>query len=113
MAIQVTITPALFEEISDTFKGDAIRIVDFIYSLKKSPHKGKALGNVGGTLIKELKYKSFRFYFITDGFKLRCLGKNVIVDILFRFVRMSNKNNQKEIIKEIRKVLLEIGSQGL
>src|SRR3989304_1379274 len=58
--------------------------------------------------IKELKYKSFRFYFITDGHKLKFIDKSSLVDLLIRFVRMSDKKDQQETINEIRKIL-EIG----
>ena len=65
-------------------------------SLESSPHKGKELGTVGGFLIKELKYAGFRFYFITDGFKLKCFDQEALVDLLLRFVRMSDKKHQQE-----------------
>ena len=32
--------------------------------MEENPNKGKLLGNVGGIVIKEIKYKNFRFYFV-------------------------------------------------
>ena len=52
-------------------KSEANKIIDLLYTLKETPTKGKLLGSVGGIVIKELKYKSFRFYFLTDGFKIK------------------------------------------
>ena len=83
---KVEIVRPLFKQIEIKFKGEAHRIIDLLESLESSPNKGKLLGNVGGIVIKELKYKTFRFYFITDGFKLKCVGEQELVDILLRFV---------------------------
>ena len=81
-------------------------------SLENSPLKGKPIGQVGGLLIKELKYRSFRFYFIVDGNKIRVISEEKLKDLLIRFVRMSNKNNQQRVIEEIKHVLRLIGSDG-
>ena len=68
---KVEIVRSLFQEIEAKFKGEAHEIIDLLESLESSPHKGKFLGNVSGIVIKELKYKNFRFYFITDGYVLK------------------------------------------
>ena len=81
-------------------------------SLESSPHKGKPLGTIGGILIKELKYSGFRFYFITDGFKIKCLDDNALVDLLLRFVRMSDKKHQQQTINEIKQIMTTIGAGG-
>ena len=46
--------------------------------------KGKAVGSI---VINELKYKSFIFYFITDGFKVKMLSERELNDLLIKFVR--------------------------
>ena len=61
--VQVTILETLKDEILKKFKGESKIIFKQMYSLVENPHKGKPLGNVGGIVIKELRYKSFRFYF--------------------------------------------------
>ena len=109
---KVEIVLSLFEEIKKKFKGEAHKIIDLMESLEDNPKKGKLLGSVGGIIIKELKYKSFRFYFITDGYKLKLFNKSNLVDILMRFVRMSDKNHQQETINEIRKILVKFGPEG-
>ncbi len=109
MGIRIEIVESLFEEIEKKFKQDSVKIFDLIESLKDSPGKGKLVGNVGGIVIKELKYKSFRFYFLTDGHKLKFISKDALVEILFRFVRMSDKKQQKKVIAEIKGVLLNVG----
>jgi len=110
--VKVEIVRSLFEEIQKKFKGEAHEVIDLMESLENNPHKGKLLGNVGGILIKELRYKSFRFYFITDGYKLKIMNESNLIDLLIRFVRMSNKKEQQQTIDEIRKILLYFGPDG-
>ena len=109
---KVEITETLYQEIEKKFKREAFKIVDLMQTLEQSPQKGKLLGTVGGIVIKELKYRNFRFYFVTDGFKLKCIGQEELTDLLIRFVRMSDKKHQQETIDEIKKVLKTIGLQG-
>ena len=109
---QVEIMPALLAEIHKKFKGESVTILEHLKSLEQSLTKGKRIGVVQGLLIKELKYKSFRFYFVTDNNKLVFYNKGELVDILLRFVRMTNKKRQQETIKEIKTILLKIGPYG-
>ena len=109
---KVVITSSLEKEINKKFKSESIKIFELMYSLKEHPKKGKELGNVGGILIKELKYKTFRLYFLADGYKIKCLEEKELTDLLLRFVRMSNKDTQQGVINEIKHVLRTIGLEG-
>ena len=109
---KVIIAEGLKDEILKKFNGESKIIFRQMYSLAENPHKGKLLGQVGGIVIKELKYKNFRFYFITDGYKLKVLDESNLVDLLIRFVRMSDKKDQQQTINEIKKILLNLGSKG-
>ena len=109
---KVEIVPSLFQEIQDKFKGEAHKIIDLLETLEKNPHKGKLLGNVGGIVIKELRYKNFRFYFITDGFKLKVMNESAIIGLLIKFVRMSDKKKQQKTIEEIKDILRKFGDGG-
>lgn len=109
---KVEIILPLFEEIQKKFKGEAHKIIDLMESLENNPLKGKPLGNVGGIVIKEIRYKNFRFYFITDGYKLKFFNEQSLVDMLITFVRMSDKKDQQETINEIRKILINLGPEG-
>ena len=108
---KVSISKTLKDEILKKFKEESKIIFRQMYSLAENPHKGKLLGNVGGIVIKELKYKSFRFYFITDGYKLKIMDESNLVDLLIRFVRMSDKKDQQQTINEIKKILLNFGAK--
>jgi len=105
---RVTIAETLKDEILKKFKEESKIIFRQMQSLEENPHKGKPLGHVGGIVIKELRYKNFRFYFITDGYKLKIMNQEKLVDLLIRFVRMSDKKSQQKTIEEIRKILLNV-----
>ncbi len=112
MAIEVEIVEELYEEIEEKFGGKADEVFSLIKSLEQSPNKGKLLGNIGGILIKELRYKSFRIYFVIDGFKLRIFNGNALNNLLIKFVKMSNKKEQQKSIEEIKKILRNLGEEG-
>ena len=109
---KVEIVASLYEQINRKFRGESVTVLQHLKSLEQNPKKGKLLGTVGGIIIKELKYNNFRFYFITDGFKLKCFDSKELVDLLLTFVRMSDKKSQQEVIEEIKRVLIVIGPAG-
>jgi hypothetical protein len=109
---KVIIASSLFQEIQKKFKSESHEIIDLLETLEQNPRKGKGLGNVGGIVIKEMRYKSFRFYFITDGYKLKAMDKSELIDLLIRFVKMSHKKDQQQTINEIKKILQQFGTQG-
>lgn len=109
---KVSIAESLKDEIIKKFKGESVKMFKHMRSLEENPNKGKFLGQVGGIAIKELKYDSFRFYFILDEHKLKIMDKSDLTDLLIRFVRMSDKKHQQKTINEIRKILINVGSKG-
>jgi hypothetical protein len=109
---EVIITKKLEEEINKKFKGESVKIFNLMRSLRESPHKGKIVGQIGGIVVKEIRYESFRFYFITDGFKLKLLGKDELENLLIKFVKMSDKKNQQKVIDEIKYVLRNFGEDN-
>ena len=109
---RVKIAENLKNDILKKFKQKSKVIFKLMYSLENNPKKGKLLGSVGGIIIKELKYEGYRFYFITDGYKLKIMDQSKLTDMLIRFVRMSDKKHQKQTINEIRNILLKFGVEG-
>ena len=109
---KVEITDSLLTEMEKKFKGEAHNIVDLMKSLEENPKKGKPVGQVGGIVIKELKYRNFRFYFIADGFKIRFLQISELKDLLIKFVRISDKKTQQKTIDEIKNILRKFGDKG-
>jgi hypothetical protein len=109
---KVIITKNLEKEINKKFQNRSIQIIKLMYSLKENPKKGKIVGNVGGIIIKELKYEKFRFYFITDGYRIKLLKIEELNDLLIKFVAMSDKKSQGKVIEEIKNVLKSLGAEG-
>ncbi|VVB83729.1 Uncharacterised protein [uncultured archaeon] len=109
---KVEISEKLKEDIYKKFKEESTEIFNLIYSLRENPKKGKEVGQVSGILIKELRYKSFRFYFITNGYQLRVLDLAELQDLVIRFVRMSDKKSQQKVIDEIKQILRSFGEKG-
>ncbi len=108
---KVSIAKTLKEEILKKFKEESKIIFRQMYSLEKNPKKGKLLASVGGVVIKELKYKKFRFYFITEGYKLKIMDKSKLIDMLIKFVRMSDKKSQQKTIGKIKNILRKFGKE--
>lgn len=103
--VKVKIIESLFKLIEKKFKGESHKIIDLLETLEENPKKGKYVGQIGGIVIKELKYKKFRFYFITDGYKIKVFDKEHLTDLLIKFVRMSDKKSQQKTIEEIKHIL--------
>jgi len=109
---KVVIASELEEEINKKFKEESVQIFSLMYSLEENPYKGKELFHLGKILLKEIRYETFRFYFITDGYKLKFLKVSELQNLLIKFVRMSDKKDQQKVIDEIKHVLRNIGEEG-
>jgi len=109
---KVKIVDSLLKEIEKKFGEEAHDIVDLMESLEKNPKKGKELGQISGIVIKELRYKSFRLYFIAEGYKIKFMSIEELSDLLIKFVRMSDKKEQQKEINEIKSILRTLGERG-
>ena len=109
---EVIITENLKNNILKKIKKESKKIFKLIYSLRKNPLKGKIIGQIRGIVIKELKYKKFRFYFITNGFDIKFLGISDLQNLAIKFIKMSNKKTQQKTIEEIKNVLRKFGDEG-
>lgn len=109
---KVIITELLEEEINTRFKKESVEILSLLRMLEDNPKKRKEISSVGKILIKEIRYKKFRFYFITDGYKIKFLKTEALKNLLIKFVRMSEKKDQQKIIEEIKHVLRTLGEEG-
>jgi hypothetical protein len=108
---KVEIVEDLKNEVFKKFKSESLQVFKLMNSLQDNPHKGKRVGSVGGILIKELKYKKFRFYFVLEGNKLKIFSKEELTNLLIKFVRMSDKKSQQKVINEIKNVLRNLGEE--
>jgi len=104
--IEVIVSEVLAKEIKQKFgKTKSLEIANLFDTLKINPNKGKLLTSIGPFLLKELKYENFRFYFVIEGYKLRLYTEGEITNLLVKFVRMSDKDKQQQVIEEIKKAL--------
>lgn len=109
---KVEISEQLKQEIFKKFKEESKKIFKLMYSLEESPKKGRELGQVAGIVIKEIRYGSYRFYFVTDGYRLRIFEPEKLRDLLIKFVRMSGKKDQQKVIDDIKEILRKFGERG-
>lgn len=110
--VKVEIIDSLLRQIQKKFKGESHKVIDLFESLEENPYKGKPLGRIAGFVVKELRYKKFRFYFLIEGNKINIFSKEELTDLLLKFVRMSDKKTQQKTINEIRQILIKIGPHG-
>lgn len=81
-----------------------------MYSLRDNPHKGDVLTNIGNLLIKELKYKKFRVYFIQSKNTIRVVSADDLRDDIIKFVALSQKGKeQQKTIDRVKNDLLDKG----
>lgn len=109
---KVIITENLKKDVFKIFKDQSTEIFLLMRSLEDNPKKGKEITAIGSTLLCEIRYKKFRFYYITIGYKIKFLQVEELNDTLIKFVRMSEKTNQQKVIEEIKYVLRNIGEGG-
>jgi len=106
---KVKITTSLKEQIFKIFKKNSVRIFKHLMTLENNPQKGKALSQVSGIVVKELKYEAHRFYFITDGHILKFGTEEELAALIIKFVKMSDKKDQQKAINQIKKTLEALG----
>ncbi len=109
---KVVITSALQKEVLSKFKAESVQIFLKMKQLESKPTKGKAVGNVGGIIIKEIRYEKFRFYFITDGHILKFGSVNELANLLIKFVKISEKKDQQKTINAVKRTLKLMGFEG-
>jgi hypothetical protein len=110
---KVIITKDLVEKINKKFKKESIEVFKLLYSLKDNPKKGKELTQINGILIKEIRYGSFRFYFLVEGYKIKVIDDSDFLNLLLKFIAMSDKKDQQETIDKIKNFLRKFGKDSL
>ena len=111
--VKLFFTEEFVEELKKKFtEVEGNKILDLLNTLEENPKKGKEVGVVGKIIIKEIKYEKYRFYFITEGYKIKFLKIEELRDLLIKFVRMSDKKDQQKVIEEIKIVLRNFGESG-
>ncbi len=76
---------------------------------KTTPSEGDFVALVSNIVIREKRLKAFRFYFIVDEKRKHVITKNELKELLIKFVALSKKNNQQEVIDKLKEDLQKFG----
>lgn len=102
----VVITKSLDKDLKKRLsKDEYYKVKDLFHSFKKEPYKGDVLHVLGNVILKEVRYKTFRFYFLTSNAMLKFIASADLEKELIKFIRMSKKNDQQQVIDDILKKL--------
>ena len=74
-----------------------------------TPSDGDFVALIANIVIRERRLKTFRFYFITDDTRKHVVTKEELKEFLIKFVALSKKNNQQEVIDKLRSDLKQFG----
>jgi hypothetical protein len=105
---RVIITRTLKDRVLKRFGGEAEAIFSKMLSLGSSPKNGKHLTSIGSLMLGEIRFRSYRFYYITDAHKVKFLSVHELEDLIIRFVEYSDKKHQQETIEELKQMLRSI-----
>jgi hypothetical protein len=88
-------------------KAEAKRLVQRL--AETTPGEGDFVALVANIAIREKRLKSFRFYFIIDNERQQVITKEELAQFLIKFVALSKKNNQQEVINKLKEELKAAG----
>jgi hypothetical protein len=76
---------------------------------KTSPSEGDFVALISNIIIREKREDSFRFYFITQNQVRHVITKSELDSFLLKFVALSKKNNQQQVIDKLKEDLKRFG----
>ena len=104
----VTFTESFLKKlVRATSKKEAKTILEDLDKTKVTD--GKFITLIKNVMIRERKLKSFRFYFVHQYDTFEIMTEEEIKDRILKFVALSKKNNQDDVIQKLKKDLLENG----
>ncbi|MCF7798283.1 hypothetical protein K9M74_00095 [Candidatus Woesearchaeota archaeon] len=101
----VRIDTTLVKKLEKQFnKKELHEIKKLFLSLQDNPYQGDLLYAFGNFILKEKKYKTFRFYFIHSRKILLIKDVKALQDEIIRFIELSKKNNQQHVIDKLKEM---------
>ncbi len=88
-------------------KSEAKKIVRKL--AQTSPSEGDFVALITNIVIREKRIKTFRFYFIVQDNKKHVITKQELKEFIIKFVALSKKNNQQEVIDKLKNDLKQSG----
>lgn len=108
--IKIKVSPVLVKKIKKTFKTKSKKVFRAMNELNEHPNKGKLIASIGLVELRELKYENvFHLYFFTNEQLVKVLDEDELQAILIKFVEMSKKKEQQEIIDMLKVDLKKYG----
>ena len=81
-------------------KGQAHKLIKQLTKIK--PTDGKTISTVAGLVIKERKLNAFRFYFVQMNNKFELMTQEELKQHIIKFIRISKKDDQNEVISKLK-----------
>lgn len=102
----VRIDDSLIKKLEKRFNKKELKELKRVFmSLQENPYQGDLIYAFGNFVLKEKKYKTFRFYFLHSRKILIIKDVARLKDEIIRFIEMSKKNNQQKIIDKLKKMM--------
>ena len=74
-----------------------------------SPSEGDFVALIANIVIREKRIKTFRFYFIIRDNQKHVITKQELKEFIIKFVALSKKNNQQQVIDKLKDDLRQVG----
>lgn len=105
----VRIDDSLVKKLEKRFnKKELKELKQLFLSLQDNPYQGDLIYAFGNFVLKEKKYKTFRFYFLHSRKILIIKDIEKLKDKIIRFIEMSKKNDQQRIINKLKEMMNKI-----
>jgi len=102
----VRIDKSLVKKLEKRFNKKELRELKKVFlSLEENPDQGDLLYAFGNFVLKEKKYKTFRFYFLHSRKILIIKDFEKLKHEIIRFIEMSKKNDQQRVIDKLKTMM--------
>ena len=108
--VVVKIDESLVKKLEKRFNAKELKEIKSLFlTLQENPYQGDVLYAFGNFVLKEKKYKTFRFYFLHSRKILIIKDVEKLKDEIIRFIEMSKKNDQQKVIDRLKGMLGRLG----
>lgn len=76
-----------------------------MHRLGRTPKSGKALTKIGSLMLGEIRFRGYRFTYVTDAHKVKLLSVYELEDLIIRFVEYFDKKHQRKTIEKLKDAL--------
>lgn len=110
----VRIDESLVKRLEKRFNAKELKeIKALLLSLQDNPYQGDLLYAFGSFILKEKRYKTFRFYFLHSRNLLIIKDVEKLKEEIIRFIEMSKKNDQQQVIDKLKEMMRKLEGRPL